>query len=588
MLRSLLRLRTYVVKNRWLLILGISAFFVARVLEGSVPLLLARAIDRLSAGNTDVALLVLAIFAAVFGRFGVVSCARMTVRLVGLRVAFDLRERFYQCLQQQGVHFFNRHTIGDMMTRAVADIALLQRLFSMGTILLVILLFATLVGFSYMLYLSPLLTLAVLPPLPFVVIHAWYASRRMGIASAQVQERLSDLSAHVQESLSGIRTIQAMVQEEHELTRFARTNQAYADAFHEQAAINSHMTSWMPSLAAISTLIVLGVGGTMALNEEISIGTLLAFVMYLNMVVQPFRVAGFLVNLIQRGAVASTRLFEVFDLDAEIPDQSKAGTPQEIRGHISVRHLSYAYPGTRTKALDDLSLDIASGEIIALMGRVGAGKSTFLSLLVRLLDTRESSILLDGHALRDYPLAYLRQQVVLVPQDAFLFAEALRNNLTYDNMNRADDALWQASEAAALAHTIRELPEQMDTIIGERGTTLSGGQKQRATLARGLIRDAPVLALDDCFASVDTQTEDRILAGLRTLRHGKTTLLVSHRVSTARHADRVVILDQGRIVELGSPAGLLARGGLFAALEMLQREGRQDVDSVWEQVSTRT
>ena len=584
MLKSLLRLREYVAKNRGLLILGISAFFVARLLEGSVPLMLAKAIDRLAAGNPDVLLLVVGIFAAVFSRFGVVSLARMTVRLVGLRVSFDLRERLYRSLQSQGMHFFNRHTIGDMMTRAVADIALIQRLFSMGTILLVILVFATIVGFAYMLALSPVLTLAVLPPLPFVVVHAWYCSRRMGIASAHVQERLSDLGAHVQESLSGIRTIQAMVQEEHELKRFGRTNQVYADAFYEQASINSHMTSWMPSLAAISTLIILGFGGTLVLEGEISIGTLLAFVMYLNMVVQPFRVAGFIVNLVQRGAVASTRLFEVFDLAPEIADMPDKDAPAHIHGQISLRGLDFNYPGTDTRALDGLSLDIARGESIAIMGRVGSGKSTLLNLIVRLIDAPGERLLLDGRPIRDFSLARLRSQVALVPQDAFLFSEPMRSNITYDDLERKDERVWLASEAAALAQAIRELPEQLDTVIGERGTTLSGGQKQRSTLARGFIRDAPVLLLDDCFASVDTQTEDRILTGLKVLRQGKTTLMVSHRVSTARHADRVVILDHGRIVEQGTPSELLEQGGLFAALEMLQREGRRDVDSVWDAV----
>ena len=588
MLKSLSRLREFVVKYRGLLLLGISAFFVARLLEGSIPLLLGLAIDRLAEGNPDVRWLVLGIFAAVFCRFGVVSVARMTVRLVGLRVSFDLRERLYESLQTQGLHFFNRHTIGDMMTRAVADIALIQRLFSMGTILLVILVFATLVGFAYMLYLSPLLTLAVLPPLPFVVVHAWYCSRHMGIASAHVQERLSDLGAHVQESLSGIRTIQAMVQEENELKRFGGTNQVYADSFYRQASINSHMTSWMPSLATISTLIILGFGGNMVLQDKMSIGTLLAFVMYLNMVVQPFRVAGFIVNLVQRGAVASTRLFEVFDLDPEIPDAPRADVPSHIRGAIRASDLTYRYPGTNVGALEKLSIEVAPGETLAIMGRVGSGKSTLLNLLVRLLDTEPGTLTLDGYPLRDFPLSRLRSQIALVPQDAFLFAEQVRANVTYDDLSRSEGEIWGACEAAALAQAIRELPETLDTIIGERGTTLSGGQKQRATLARGFIRDAPVLLLDDCFASVDTQTEDRILSELRKLRRGKTTLLVSHRVSTARHADRIAILDHGKIVEQGTPSELLASGGLFAALEMLQREGRHDVDSVWDSIPVTT
>ena len=344
------------------------------------------------------------------------------------------------------------------------------------------------------------------------------------------------------------------------------------------------MTAWMPTLAAISTLIILGFGGMMALNGEITVGTLLAFVMYLNMVVQPFRVAGFIVNLVQRGAVASTRLFEVFDLEPEVPDTPAKDAPQRIAGDIRLRKLRFCYPGTDTAAIDDLTLDIAHGETIAVMGRVGSGKSTLLNLIVRLLDTPGDGLLIDSRPIRDFPLARLRSQVALVPQDAFLFSEPMRSNLTYDNLTRDEDSIWVASEAAALAKALRELPNKLDTVVGERGTTLSGGQKQRATLARGFIRDAPVLLLDDCFASVDTQTEERILSALRKLRRGKTTIMVSHRVSTARGASRVVILDHGRIVEQGTPNELLAKGGLFAALEMLQREGRRDVDSVWDAV----
>lgn len=579
MIRSLLRLKSFVAPYRWRLGGGIVAFGVARLCEATVPISLAVGIDRIAAGNTDVRLPVLLIFAAVAGRFSVVSLARYLVRTSGLRVAFDLRQSLYAALQHQGAAFFNRYTIGDMMTRAVADISLVQRLISMGSILLVILVYATVIGFGFMLYLSPSLTLLLLPPLPFVFFYARWSSRQMAVASQDVQDRLSDLGSHVQENLSGIRTIQAMVQEPREIERFSGTNQAYANAFYEQARINSLMASWMPSLAAACSVTILGYGGYLVTQGALTAGELIAFFMYVNMVVQPFRVAGFIISLFQRAAVASDRLFEVLSMQPEIPDAASASNLPPIQGDIEIRNLSFGYgDAASARVLDNINLSIARGESISIMGRVGAGKSTLLKQIVRLLDPPPGTILIDGREVHEYPLSQLRSQIALVPQDPFLFGEPLRDNLTYDDPNRALEQIWQAATSADLKDTIEGFPEQLDTLVGERGVTLSGGQKQRATLARGLIRSAPVLILDDCFSSVDTETEEHILSELSRLRKGETTLIVSHRVSTARHADRIVILDAGRVAEVGTHEELIAKGGLYAELERIQREGADDSD----------
>jgi len=511
-------------------------------------------------------------------RYSVVTYARFEVRRVGLNVAFDLRQRLYSCLQDQGSEFFAKHTIGDMMTRAVADISLIQRLIAMGTILLVILVYASVFGFAFMLYFSPFLTLLILPPMPFVFWYARYSSRQMGVASKDVQDRLSDLGTHVQENLSGIRTIQAMVQEENEIARFGKTNQSYADAFYEQARINSAMMAWMPTMAAVCSLMILSYGGYLVLDGTMPIGNFVAFFMYVNMVVQPFRVAGFIINLFQRAAVASDRLFEVMDLEPEIEDLPTGATPALIQGTISIRQLSYSYPGSDHLVLDNISLDVKPGETVAIMGRVGTGKTTLLKLLVRLLDPPPASIFVDGYDVRDYPLSQIRAQLAMVPQDPFLFGEPLRDNLTYDDPNRALEEIWQAATSADFSSTIEDFPDKLETLVGERGVTLSGGQKQRATLARGFIRHAPVLILDDCFSAVDTETEEHILSELKRLRRAQTTLLVSHRVSTARHADRIVVLEGGKIMESGTHNELLAARGYYAELERVQREGAEDED----------
>ena len=578
LLAALWELRRFIGPHRCGLYVGIAAFGVARIFEAMVPVLTAVSINRMVEGDFNLTYPVLGIVGAVLVRYCVVTFARFNVRRVALKVSFDLRQAFFDKLQEQGAEFFAEFSIGDMMTRAVADISLIQRLISMGTILLIIMVYATVVGFGFMLYYSPWLTLLLLPPMPLVYAYALHSAKAMGVASAEVQDRLSDLGTHTQENLSGIRTIQAMVQEENEIQRFAATNQAYADVFYEQGRINSAMGAWMPSLAAICSLTILGYGGSQVLNGSLAIGDFVAFFMFVNMVVAPFRVAGFIVNLFQRAGVASRRLFEVFERPAEITDAPAPQAPTEIAGALRIEHLSYRYPGSAVNAIDDLSLSVAPGETLAIMGRVGSGKTTLLKQIVRLIDPAPSSIFIDRHPVGDYPLTQLRTQVALVPQDPFLFAEPLKSNITYDDPARSLARIWEAATSADLKDTISDFPEQLDTLIGERGVTLSGGQKQRATLARGLIRRAPILILDDCFSAVDTETEEHILGELKRLRQDQTTLLVSHRVSTARHADRIVVIDAGRIIESGKHDELLANQGYYAELERVQREGGEEDD----------
>lgn len=567
---------------------GMSLINVGRLLEAFVPLMLMVAIDRMAAGNTDLTLPVLVILGLMVFRYGAFNLGRRFVREVGVSVAYELRQRLYWHLQLQGPRFFGRYPTGDLMARAINDLQLVRMLIGMGTRLLFVLGFSGLIAFIFMLQLSVSLTLWLLPVLPVIALAGWWLAARLFTQSMKVQEGFSDLSAHVQENLNGIRTVQTHGQEEREIARFRDRSSAYADEYRKLIFYNSALTSCMFALTGVATILILGFGGRQVMTGEISVGTFTAFLFYLAMMLAPVKEAGVMVTLFQRAASATTRLFDVLDYTPEIRDADDATPLDNLGGTITVRNLSYEHmtrqvvngvdQRTNFPALKGINLDIEAGQMVAILGRIGSGKSTLLRLLVRLLDPPPGTVFLDGRDIRMLPLAQVRRDIALVPQDPFLFADQLGENITYDNPRRPADKVWQAAEAADLGDTIQRFPDRLKTIVGERGVTLSGGQKQRASLARGLIRDTPVLLLDDCFSSVDTETEEKILSELKTLRQGRTTLMVSHRVSTARHADLIVVLDNGVIGEQGDHRSLLAKGGLYAELERVQGQ-RQALES---------
>ena len=515
----------------------------------------------------------LGIVCCVLMRFIVVIYARRGLRRVGFAVSYDLRQSLFSKVQQQGSEFFARMGVGDIMTRAIQDIALIQRLIAFGSFGIVIMVYAPFFAIIAMTYKSPSLTLLILPVLPIIFLYGWKMSGAMADSSLAMQEGLSALTTHTQENLSGIRTVQAQAQEQNEINRFWVTNDQYATAFYDQARINSLMTAWMPWLASAAQLMIIIYGGNLVLENQLSVGDLIFFLACLNMLLQPIRMAGMLVTMVQRGAVATKRLFEIFDAKPEIIDNPSGLTPDIISGDFELKHLGYTYPGASEPALQDINLRIHRGESIGIVGRVGSGKSTLLKHFTRMLDSSDGQLLVDDIDVKSYPLRQIRRQIAQVLQDPFLFAEPLRNNISYDDPDRTLELVWGSAESAALKETILEFPEQLDTLVGERGVTLSGGQKQRTTLARGFIRDAPVLILDDCFSSVDTETEEHILSRLKSLRDDRTTILVSHRVSTLRHSDRIIVMDEGSIAESGTHEELLALDGLYAELERLQTPG---------------
>ena len=583
-MRSLLRLTTYLRQYAWSFWLAIAGMVLSRVFEGVIPLYLKMGIDSISSGQSAIAAGTLEVPAAtqslVYPAVAIAVCVilqmlatigyRIALRRIGVNAAFDLRNRLYHHLQLQGPMFFARYGVGDLMARAINDINLCREILA-GTIRLTFILLVTaLVGIFFMFSLSAKLALAILAPMPVIAFVAYLFSKRIYAQSYVVQDGFSHLSTFVQENLNGIRTVQAMAQEDREIERFAQVNQDFSDRNLELFATTSFLGALMPILAGTGTLIIIAYGSLLLGQGEITIGTFAAFFSYLALVLWPVREAGSLVAQWQRGASGAARLFEILDHEPEIRDQPSEDFP-EMTGAISVRGLSFRYEGKEKFALENVSFEVVPGETIAILGRVGSGKSTLLRLFVRLLEPTEGEILLDGHPISGYPLAFLRSRVCMVLQDPFLFADSLGENIAYDDPSRDHQEILEVARAAALEETIENFPEGLNTILGERGVTLSGGQKQRAALARGLIRRTPLLILDDCFSAVDTETEEHILAGLKRVRIESTTLLVSHRVSTARHADRIIVLEQGRVIESGSHRELLDAGGFYADLERSQR-----------------
>ena len=578
-LRHLVRLVPYVRRYAWVLAGAIAGLLLTRLAMAFVPQLMRTAIDSLADPNIapNYVAPALGILVVVVVQAIVYIGARRALRRVSIAVTYDLRKRLFNHTQHQGPNFFNRFGTGDLMSRAVNDVRMVRMAVSFGWVQIATVAFSLVTSLFFMIYMSPTLAGWVVIPLPFVALTGFFMARGMYPYFRDRQEALATLTSFTQENLNGIRTIQAMAQEDHEIERFRRASTVYAQKFYRATRYQQFMDVAMGTLTMIAPLIILFYGGSLVLSGELSVGTWTAFSTYLTMLTHSVTQIGWALSMFVGAAAGTERIYEILDYEPEVADRPRSGLPERIDGALEYRDFTYRHPGAPRPTIRGIDIKVGAGETIALLGRVGSGKSTILKAAVRLLDTPRGSVFLDGRDVCDWPVRRLRELITLVPQDPFLFSATLRENLTYDDPKRNDAVIWDAVDAAGLERTVREdLANGLGTIVGERGITLSGGQKQRATLARGLIRDAKVLLLDDCFSSVDTETEENILSGLQRLRDGKTTVLISHRVSTARHADRIYVIDNGHVLESGSHQELLAKNGYYAELEAVQSNQERD------------
>ena len=581
--KSLHSLLPYMKKYRGSFLLGMICVFFNNGIWIFFPQVIRRAVDDLHLGVTRHKLisysLLLLLIAATKGIFQFLT--RWVVIGISREIEFDLRNDLFRHLETLSTSFYQRTRTGDIMARATNDLNAVRMLLGPAIMYTANTLVFTAGALAFMLSISPRLTLYAFLPLPVVSIVVQYFGRRIHERFERIQAMFSDISAKAQENFSGARVIRAYVQEEAQIESFEASNEEYIARSLRLVRLMGMLWPTLETMLGLAIVLVLWLGGREVIHRQITVGEFVAFNTYMVQLTWPIIALGWVINLFQRGTASMGRINEILIERPEIEDSdearaalsTKGATHIEILGEIEFRNLDFAY--NDVPVLHNINLRIPAGSSLAIVGPTGSGKTTLVSLIPRIYDSAAGTVLIDGRPLRDYPLQTLRQAVGFVPQETFLFSESVRGNIAFGRENASDDEIHAAARAASIAEDIEGFPEQYRTLVGERGITLSGGQKQRTAIARALIRNPRILILDDALSSVDTHTEDKILNQLREIMHCRTTIFISHRVSTVRNADKIAVLHAGRIVELGSHEELLSLNGYYKDLynkQLLEEE----------------
>jgi ATP-binding cassette subfamily B multidrug efflux pump len=547
------------------------AVILYNVIKVLIPVVIGHAIDDMQHGITEAGilhhalrLLLIAALSAIF-----LYITRQVIIGASREIEFDLRNDIFANLERQSPSYYHTHRTGDIMARTTNDLNAVRMLLGPAIMYSANTIVFTAAALPFMYRISPRLTFFAFVPLPMASILVQYFGARIHRRFERIQAMFSDISAKAQENFSGARLIRAFAQEEAEIASFETANLEYIKRSLYLVRLMAMLWPTLEFVLGLSLMITLLVGGHEVVSHRISVGQFTAFNVYMVQLTWPMIAVGWVVNLFQRGTASVVRIDELLKQLPSIADAPTA-TDTPITGDIQFRDLTFAYPDA-PPILHDINLSIPAGTSLAIVGPTGSGKSTLVSLIPRLHDAPPGTVLIDGQPIRNFTLSTLRKSIGFVPQETFLFSETIHQNIAFGKPHASPEQVEEAATIAHISTEILEFPKGFDTEVGERGVTLSGGQKQRTAIARAIIRDPKILILDDALASVDTYTEERILSGLKRNMEGRTTVFISHRISTARNADQIAVLVAGRIAELGTHDELIARNGYYTSLFEKQR-----------------